>query len=73
MTRRKFSDEEKLRGVRAAIASPRTPNHLKAGLKKYLRTLESRISNRQHNQPGCRKLLVRRVRTKPQLSDWVRL
>ena len=47
MAGHKLSDEERLRGVRRCLASPKTPNHLKPGLKRYPSTLEHRVMLRK--------------------------
>lgn len=38
--RHQLTREEKIRGLRAAIASRKTPRRLKAGLRKHLAQLE---------------------------------
>jgi hypothetical protein len=35
-----FTKEQRIKGCEKAIASPRTPAHLKAGLKKHLQKLK---------------------------------
>jgi hypothetical protein len=40
----KLTNTERIRGVRGAIASPRTPEHLKEFLIRQLRRLEARSS-----------------------------
>lgn len=41
MPRHRLTKTEKIRGVKKAIASERTPKHLKEGLRKYLKRLEA--------------------------------
>ncbi len=43
MARRKLSLEEQLKGVRAAIRSPRTPPQLREGLRKRAKDLEEKL------------------------------
>jgi hypothetical protein len=35
-----FSKANRIAGIKASLKSPNTPEHLKAGLKKYLRKLK---------------------------------
>jgi hypothetical protein len=65
-----LSRKEKIRGVRAALASPRTPHHLKAGLKRYLDSLQRELSGQEIQlAPKKRRSQKRRM---TQLSDWFR-
>jgi len=42
MPRHKLTAAEKIRGLKKAIASPRTPDRLKVGLRRYLQRLEGK-------------------------------
>ncbi len=43
MARRKLSLRDQLKGVRAALRSPRTPPQLREGLRQRARELEKRL------------------------------
>lgn len=43
MARRKLSLEDQLRGVEAAIRSPRTPRQLREGLRRRMEALEKAL------------------------------
>ncbi len=51
MARHKLSVAERIIGVQAALASDRTPERLKPGLRRYLKTL-------QKSRDGRRDLLA---------------
>jgi len=40
MPRHSLTKEQRIKGMKASIAAPKTPKHLKEGLKKALRKLE---------------------------------
>lgn len=42
MARHRLTREERIRGIRAALRSPRTPRHLKRALRRVLARLEGR-------------------------------
>lgn len=46
MARRKLTVKEQLKGVRAALRSPRTPPQLKEGLLRRAEALEKQIGQR---------------------------
>ena len=45
MAHRKLTTEDQLKGVRAALRSPRTPPQLKEGLRRRERELSSRLQS----------------------------
>lgn len=47
MARRKLTLREQLKGVKAALRSPRTPPQLKEGLRRRARALEREIARRE--------------------------
>ena len=44
MARRKLTTQEQIKGVRAALRSPRTPPQLKKGLQRRLEQLEKELT-----------------------------
>jgi hypothetical protein len=50
MVHRKLTLSEQLKGVRAALRSPRTPPQLKEGLRRRAEVLEKQIGTRRQNQ-----------------------
>jgi|SRR5215472_18680887 len=70
--RHSLTDQEKLKGVRAALASPRTPQHLKSGLKRHLQLLEQRLAGRSTTRKRANKRAARRTK-QPGFIDWIRL
>ena len=73
MGRYKLSDEERLKGVRRCLASPKTPKHLKPGLKRYLSTLEHRVMQRNRNDKSKQERSKRDRPKRSTLGDWFRL
>ena len=61
----KFSLSERIRGVRGAIASPRTPEHLNQPLIRELHKLENRKSKTKQR--------AKRAREQNGLLAWFRL
>jgi hypothetical protein len=57
MGRHVLTAQERLRGIRAAIASPRTPKHLRASLRKQAKILQARAgsSKRKDKNENRRK------------------
>jgi hypothetical protein len=68
MARHVLTLEEQLRGLRAAIASPRTPNHLRKALRDRLSILEKKF-DRQKQRDSAR----RKGKRKAGLMDWLGL
>jgi hypothetical protein len=62
---RKLTVSEQVRGLRAALRSPRTPGHLRPFIQKRLRELEPELEKK-------RGVKTRRKR-KPGLLDWLGL
>jgi hypothetical protein len=50
MARRKLSIEDQLKGIRAALRSPRTPTQLKSGLIKRRKALEQMLGQTQRKR-----------------------
>jgi hypothetical protein len=69
MTRHVLSLEEQLRGLRAAIASPRTPQALRKGLRERLLVLERKFDRQQQRE----KLVSQRRKGPAGLLDWLGL
>jgi hypothetical protein len=69
MTRHALTLEEQLRGVRAAIASPRTPPGLRKGLRERLSALEQKFDRQQQKQ----KALSHKRKKPVGLLDWLGL
>jgi hypothetical protein len=46
MARRKLTITDQLKGIRAALASPKTPPQLKAGLRKRAECLRHQLNRR---------------------------
>ena len=70
MPRHVLTVEEQLRGLRRAIASPRTPPHLRKSLERRQKELAGILERRQ------RQALERKSRSKkrpPGLLDWLGL
>ncbi len=59
--------EEHIRGIRAAIASPRTPQHLRSALKVRLRVLQKKLEKQQPRRSGAKD------QAKVGLLDWLGL
>ena len=55
MARRKLTLEAQLKGVRAAIGSPRTPPQLREGLRRRAEVLEGLIEEQVHS-PESRRM-----------------
>ena len=68
MARHVLTPEEQLKGLRAAIASPRTPQHLRSALRNRMEDLQARIDR----QRGKRRL-SRTKRKNASLLDWLGL
>ena len=51
MPRRKLTFEQQLKGVRAAMRSPRTPPQLRKGLQRRAEELEKQITAQTERQP----------------------
>jgi hypothetical protein len=51
MPRRKLTLEQQLKGVRAAMRSPRTPPQLRKGLQRRAEKLEKQITAQTESQP----------------------
>ena len=49
MARRKLSLLEQLKGIRAALQSPRTPPQLKEGLRRRAEMIEKQVGSRRRN------------------------
>ncbi len=62
--RHKLTVTEQVRGLQAALRSPRTPGHLRPFIRKRLRDLEPSLQNERTK--------ARRKR-KPGLLDWLGL
>lgn len=69
MARHVLSLEEQLKGLRKAIASPRTPGQLRKALRERLSVLEQKF-NRQEQR---RKALAERRDKRLGLLDWLGL
>jgi hypothetical protein len=50
MAHRKLTAEQQLKGVRAALRSPRTPPQLKGGLRKREEALSKMVSGRSRSR-----------------------
>lgn len=48
MPKHSLSLSEQVAGIKAALASKRTPNQLRRALRRHLRKLERRLSKRTH-------------------------
>jgi len=58
--------EERVRGLRAAIVSPRTPEHLRGPLKDQLRALQAKLASKK------KKISVAEKRKqRASLLDWL--
>ena len=68
MMRHTLTIAEKLAGVRAALASDKTPVQLRSGLEKYFRHLQAELARKRRRGRG----LVGKVRRKagPGFLDW---
>jgi hypothetical protein len=72
MAKHALTLEERIRGVRAAITSPRTPNHLRPGLRKHLDLLTKKFDLSKQRKP--RKKNRSNSPEKPfGLPGWLRL
>ena len=69
MSRHVLTPEEQLRGIRAAIASPRTPQHLRDALKQRMKFLQAKITHVQRRKEAIQKKRKR----KASLLDWLGL
>jgi hypothetical protein len=69
MSRHVLTPAEQLRGIRAAIASPRTPLHLRSALRDHMEVLQNRINRQQRWKPAIQK----RSKRKWSLLDWLAL
>jgi hypothetical protein len=68
MARHVLTVEEQLRGLRAAIASPRTPNHLRKALRGRLTILQKEFDRQQQRDSAKKK-----SKRKAGLMDWLGL
>lgn len=70
MGRHVLTIQEKIKGTRQALLSPHTPEHLKPGLRRYLRTLQAKA-----DEGSSRRRIRRRTRKEPKagLFEWFRL
>jgi hypothetical protein len=64
-----LTTEEQIRGVRAAIASPRTPERLREPLRERLLELQGRLGTEQKRSRARR----RRGKSRAGLLDWLGL
>lgn len=69
MSRHVLTPEEQLRGIRAAIASPRTPPQLRNALKERMTVLHEKTNRQQRRREAIRKKRKR----KAGLLDWLGL
>ena len=65
-----LTTEEQIRGVRAAIASPRTPERLRGSLKERLRALQEKLETEQKRSQTKKR---RPGRSRAGLLDWLGL
>lgn len=71
MERHALTAVEQLRGIRSAIASPRTPSHLRSFLKKRRRELLRKVeSDNTRNREQAKRRRANRKRP-PGLLDWL--
>ena len=68
MSRHVLTPDEQLRGIRAAIASPRTPPHLRNALKDRMEVLQNRVTEKRRRREAFQKR-----RKKASLLDWLGL
>ena len=64
MAKHKLSLEERVRGVRRALASPHTPSQLRSGLQQQLELLKKKLQKKRPN---------RKREPRVGLLDWLRL
>jgi hypothetical protein len=69
MARHILSLEDRVRGIRAALNSDRTPSHLRTALRQQLVILEQRLKHERENKKRQNGSRVKRVG----LLDWLRL
>lgn len=67
-TRHTLTTEEQIRGVRAAIASPRTPDRLRRPLRERLVALQQKLEAQQKKSARNSRRASR-----PGLLDWLGL
>lgn len=65
--------EERLRGLRAALASPRTPSHLRPGLEKQMEELQRKLRHKCATEEGAKRNRRSRKPIRLGLLDWLRL
>jgi hypothetical protein len=71
--RHRLTVEEKIRGLRSALASPRTPRHLRPALEKHMAELRRRLEHKRKTEEGAKRNHRSRKPAHLGLLDWLGL